>query len=79
MNITEDYFIIDGMINGVNEGLENEKGFEVIITEEEFIAQLCAMLHFYGKKDEKLSVSTFYEDEDYNAKDINEFFTKNAH
>ena len=76
MNIMEDSFIIDGMIDGVNEGLENEKEFEVIVTEEEFIAQLCAMLIFYGEKNEKLSVSTFYEDADYDAKDINEFFRK---
>lgn len=76
MNITEDAFKIDGMINGVNEGLENEKEFEVIVTEEEFIAQLYAMLLFYEKKNEKLSVSTLYEDEEYNAKGINEFFRK---
>jgi hypothetical protein len=76
MNVNEDSFMIDGMINGINEGLENEKGFDVIVTKEEFIEQLCAMLIFYEEKNEMLSVSTFYEDDEYYAKDINKFFRK---
>lgn len=76
MNVMEDSFMIDGMIDGVGERLEDEKEFEVIVTEEEYIAQLCAMLIFYGEKNEKLNVGTFYEDADYDAKDINEFFRK---